>query len=187
MRPLLLLMLLAGPPAIAGDPDEPADPTTLQMAAEDARIPGVPPGAPPPPDQVQALAREIASELRCPVCQGLSVADSTSSAAVLMNKRVQELVAQGYTREEIDQYFISKYGEWVLLAPTSEGMNKVVWIGPAIAAALGLLLSLTFLRGESGAKPAGAASEGEAHGSTPPVPTEEDPYARRILAEVDDD
>src|SRR5512146_1834472 len=53
--------------------------------------------------------RAIASELRCVVCQNLSVADSPSELAKEMRNLVRELVQQGKTREEIDAYFVSRY------------------------------------------------------------------------------
>lgn len=176
MRTLLLLIALAGAQTPGGGPGDPLDPTTQAMASEPALIPGLPPGAPPPADQIDVVAQAIGQGLRCPVCQGLSVADSTSNAAVMMQRRVRELVAAGYSRQEIEDFFVGKYGEWVLLAPPNEGMNRVVWIGPALAAAVGLLIAGTFVRGGSGAPP-----------PTPPARPSDDPYKARLLSEVEDD
>jgi len=115
-------------------------------------IEGVTPDSTAPAD-VEAVARQIGLGLRCPVCQGLSAADSTSPAAVNMQRRIRELVAQGYSRAQIEAYFVSRYGEWVLLAPTGEGLNQVVWIGPAAAlvVALGAALMVVGRRREDDA------------------------------------
>lgn len=153
--------------------DMPA-PADFDVAEEVGLLPGLPPGPPPPADQVDALTQAIASQLRCPVCQGLSVADSTAPTAVQLQHRVRELVAAGYSRQEIEDYFVSKYGEWILLEPTRGGLNSIVWIGPLLAAALGLLAALSFVR----------ESE-EQH--APPKRDPDDPYAASLLAEVDDD
>lgn len=83
--------------------------------------------------------REIASELRCVVCQNLSVADSPSEMAVQMRGIVREQLEQGKSAEEIKAYFVSKYGEWVLLAPPRSGFNLVVWVLPFVVLAAGLL------------------------------------------------
>jgi cytochrome c-type biogenesis protein CcmH len=174
MSRALLLSCLLFAAAHAVEPDQGLDEVTADLSAEPALIPGLTPGTPPPVDQVDALAQAISSGLRCPVCQGLSVADSTSAAAVQMHHRVRELVAAGYTRQEIDDYFVSKYGEWVLLEPTRGGLNSIVWIGPLLAAALGLLAALSFVR------------ESDKAAAPPPRPPD-DPYAASLLAEVDDD
>jgi len=81
--------------------------------------------------------REIASELRCVVCQNLSVADSPSDLAKEMRNLVRELVQQGKTPEEIKAYFQSRYGDFVLLEPPKRGFNLVVWGLPFVALAVG--------------------------------------------------
>ncbi len=81
--------------------------------------------------------REVASELRCVVCQNLSVADSPSDLAKEMRNLVRELLEQGKTREEIQAYFVSRYGEFVLLAPPKRGFNLLVWGLPFVAIAVG--------------------------------------------------
>ncbi len=66
---------------------------------------------------IEDRVRDIASDLRCVVCQNLSVADSPSDLAKEMRNLVREMVEQGKTREEIQAYFVSRYGEFVLLSP----------------------------------------------------------------------
>ena len=81
--------------------------------------------------------REIASELRCVVCQNLSVADSPSDLAKEMRNLVRELVQQGKTPEEVKAYFQSRYGDFVLLEPPKRGFNLLVWGLPFVALAVG--------------------------------------------------
>jgi len=81
--------------------------------------------------------REVASELRCVVCQNLSVADSPSDLAKEMRNLVREQVQQGKSREEIQAYFVSRYGEYVLLSPPKRGFNLLVWGLPFLAIAVG--------------------------------------------------
>lgn len=90
--------------------------------------------------------RSIASELRCPVCQNLSVADSPSEMAREMVGVIREQLKAGRTPDEIRAFFLSKYGDWILLSPRPRGLGLVVWIGPFAAAAVGLLLALVTVR-----------------------------------------
>ncbi len=81
--------------------------------------------------------REVASELRCVVCQNLSVADSPSDLAKEMRNLVRELLQQGKTPEEIKAYFQSRYGDFVLLEPPKRGFNLLVWGLPFAALGVG--------------------------------------------------
>lgn len=90
--------------------------------------------------------REIAAGLRCPVCQNLSVADSPSEMAQQMRAVIRERLEAGQSRQEVEAYFLSKYGDWILLAPQRHGFNLVLWMGPFAAAAAGLLVATYFVR-----------------------------------------
>jgi cytochrome c-type biogenesis protein CcmH len=79
---------------------------------------------------LETQVREIAQQLRCPVCQGLSVADSPSELAHEMRAVMREQLQQGKTREDVLDYFVQRYGEWILLAPPKRGFNLVIWILP---------------------------------------------------------
>ncbi len=98
-------------------------------------VPGA--GAASASPTLEEKVRAIASELRCVVCQNLSVADSPSDLAKEMRNLVRELVEQGKSREEILAYFVSRYGEFVLLSPTKRGFNLLVWVLPFLALIVG--------------------------------------------------
>ena len=101
---------------------------------------------PPQGDELARQTQEIASTLRCPVCQGLSVADSPSEMAVNMKTEVRDMLARGYTREQIESHFVRSYGEFVLLEPKFEGVNALVWILPIAALLLGAFVIRMKLR-----------------------------------------
>jgi len=84
----------------------------------------------------------VASQLRCVVCQNLSVADSPSQTARQMRELVRERLVQGDTPEQVIEYFVEKYGEWVLLSPRPRGFTLLVWVLPfaALFAGLGMIL-----------------------------------------------
>src|SRR5574342_201556 len=89
--------------------------------------------------------RALASELRCVVCQNLSVADSPSEMAQQMRAIVREQLQAGKTPQEIKDYFVSKYGEWVLLNPSTKGFSLLVWVVPFVALIIGLGLAGFFI------------------------------------------
>jgi len=97
-------------------------------------------------DALEERVRKLASELRCPVCQNLSVYDSPSGLATEMREAIRERLQRGESEEQIRAYFVSKYGEWVLLAPTRRGFNLVVWLLPFLGAGLGLVGVIWLLR-----------------------------------------
>ncbi len=90
--------------------------------------------------------REIAFQLRCVVCQNLSVADSPSETASQMRQIIRERLALGESREQILDYFVSKYGEWILLSPPRRGFNLVVWGLPFAGLLAGLVTIAVVVR-----------------------------------------
>lgn len=110
----------------------------LQLQIPDAaQFVGQPQGTPIAGAQLFQRTNEVSALLRCPVCQGMSVADSPSEMAVNMKGQVRELLARGYTEEQILKYFELSYGQFVLLKPKFEGVNSLVWLLPVIALVIG--------------------------------------------------
>jgi cytochrome c-type biogenesis protein CcmH len=87
--------------------------------------------------ELDARTSDIGALLRCPVCQGLSVADSPSSMARNMKAEVREKLAAGYDQEQILASFERSYGEFVRLDPPMRGVNWLVWLGPLAGLAVG--------------------------------------------------
>jgi cytochrome c-type biogenesis protein CcmH len=115
--------------------------------------------------------QEVASLLRCPVCQGLSVADSPSEMAVNMKGQVRELLFRGYTQEQILGYFERSYGQFVLLKPKMNGAGAAVWILPILAIVIGVVIVVS------------KAKKLEAAPTTvnrQPTTEPEDPYLARV-------
>jgi len=125
----------------------------------------------------EARVQALGKQLRCPMCQGLSIADSGSSAARAQMDKVRELVAAGQSDEQIRTYFVSRYGEWALLEPPAEGMNLLVWVLPGLLLVLGLLAIARVVARRSPA----AAPETPAPEQTAP---DADPYLEAVRAEL---
>ncbi|WP_105317692.1 cytochrome c-type biogenesis protein [Thermus tenuipuniceus] len=92
------------------------------------------PASPPPDLSPEVFA--IARELRCPVCQGESAAESNSGVAVEMRRIIAEMLQEGKTEEEIKAFFVDRYGVWILYEPPRRGVTLWVWVLPV----LGLVL-----------------------------------------------
>ena len=84
----------------------------------------------------------IAAELRCPVCQGLSVEDSPSDTARSMKALVATRVAEGRTDDEIRAEFQRSYGDWILLSPPLLSGSGLVWLAPLAVVIAGALFAL---------------------------------------------
>jgi len=82
----------------------------------------------------------VASQLRCVVCQNLSVADSPSEMASQMRVIVRERLAAGQTPAQVRQYFVERYGDWILLAPPRRGFTLLVWLAPLAAVVVGVAI-----------------------------------------------
>jgi cytochrome c-type biogenesis protein CcmH/NrfF/cytochrome c-type biogenesis protein CcmH/NrfG len=91
---------------------------------------------------IDEQTQNIAKELRCVVCQNLSVADSPSEMAQQMRGVVREQLQAGKTPQEIKDFFVSKYGDWVLLAPKTQGFSLLVWLLPFVVLVVGIALAL---------------------------------------------
>jgi cytochrome c-type biogenesis protein CcmH len=109
-------------------------------------IEGAPQGPPLSGAELDRATEETASLMRCPVCQGLSVADSPASSAVDLKAEVRRLLALGYTRDQVIASFERSYGEFIRLEPKAEGFNWLVWLMPMLALAVGALVIFFRLR-----------------------------------------
>src|SRR5690242_18495612 len=101
---------------------------------------------PAPPATLQDRVRAVAADLRCPICQDLSVADSPSGLAGQMRSAIAQDLRAGMTPDQIRSRFVAAFGEWILLSPSRRGLNLVAWIAPVILLATGLAVGWLTLR-----------------------------------------
>jgi cytochrome c-type biogenesis protein CcmH len=136
---LALVLLTVQPVAYAGD--------DADVIAELAAVELPDPPLEDPPQEALAVARteRLQNALRCPVCQGLSVAASPSDAARAMGNRIEELVREGYTEEQVTEYFVDRYGAWVELEPPSDE-HPALFLAPLFLMGLGLVWLLIWAR-----------------------------------------
>ena len=87
----------------------------------------------------QALFKELASELRCLVCQNQNIADSNATLAQDLRREIHTMISRGDTKAQIIDFMVQRYGEFVLYRPRFSTKTVVLWLGPFVLFALGLL------------------------------------------------
>lgn len=87
--------------------------------------------------EIEAATRQLASEMRCPVCQGVSIQDSPTELAQEMKSVIRQRLQEGESPAEVQAYFVDRYGEWILLRPEAQGFNLVVYILPVLGLLVG--------------------------------------------------
>jgi cytochrome c-type biogenesis protein CcmH len=93
-------------------------------------------------DELQAQTKEVAKTLRCAVCQSESVWESNAELALQMREIIRERLQQGESPEQIRAYFVSRYGDFILLKPRTFGLNWLLWGGPFLLLLMGALFLL---------------------------------------------
>ena len=80
----------------------------------------------------------VAAQLKCPVCQNESVADSSAAIAQQMRQVIRQDLQKGMSEQQILQYFAAHYGNTILLTPPQQGFNLLAWLMPVAIYLLGL-------------------------------------------------
>jgi cytochrome c-type biogenesis protein CcmH len=89
---------------------------------------------------------ELASQLRCLVCQNQSIAESNAGLAADLRKQLREQIAAGKTDAEIVEYMTSRYGDFVLYKPPFKPTTLVLWLGPVLLLAAGVFAASRMMR-----------------------------------------
>ena len=139
------------------------------LAAVLAAVAGVHPVLAVQPDEVlsdatlEARARGLSRELRCMVCQNQSIDDSDAPLARDLRILVRERLTAGDSDDQVMNFLVSRYGEFVLLKPPFEWHTAILWLTPAVALLAGAIAMFAAIRRRrlSGAGPAPLSPEEE--------------------------
>lgn len=146
---LLLAALAAGGPARAVNPDEMLDDPALEQRA-----------------------RDLSANIRCMVCQNESIDDSNAPLARDLRILVRERLEEGDTNEEVLDFLVARYGEFVLLKPRVSANTLILWAAPALLLLLGGALAVTLFR----------RNRSVAAAPPPPLTEEEKAELERLVA-----
>lgn len=138
MRKALILLAFLASPAFAVQPDEIL-----------------------PDPALEARAREISQNLRCPVCQGENIDDSNATISRDLRLLVRERLVAGDSNDQVIDFIVDRYGEFVLFEPRATGANWLLWLaGPAMLLAGGAMAA-AFIRSRRSAPAAEALTPEE--------------------------
>jgi len=133
MKQLILIFALLASPVFAVQPDELLSDPVLE-----------------------ARARSLGQELRCVVCQGENIDESNAGIARDLRLLVRERLVDGDSDQEILDFVVGRYGEYVLMRPTWAGSNVILYIAGPVLLLLALISGFFYLRGRASAQnPAG--------------------------------
>lgn len=122
----LMLLALSFSPALAVEPSEMLDDPVLEQRA-----------------------RDISQELRCVVCQNQSIDSSNADLARDMRVLVRDRLLEGDSNQQVLDYMVSRYGDFVLLNPPFKVATYALWIGPLLIIGCGLFIVVVFYRRRS--------------------------------------
>ncbi|MCA0044577.1 cytochrome c-type biogenesis protein [Celeribacter litoreus] len=125
-RLFLVLALLMASPVMAVQPDEVLSDPVLEERA-----------------------RDISQGLRCLVCRNENIDESNATLAKDLRLLVRERLVEGDTNEEVVDYVVNRYGEYVLLKPTLTGANKLLWVAGPVMLLIALGIGISFIRRRS--------------------------------------
>ncbi|HEX3650259.1 MAG TPA: cytochrome c-type biogenesis protein CcmH [Pseudonocardiaceae bacterium] len=123
----------------------------------------------PPPTTIAQEAHQIATTLRCPICEDLSVADSPAPLAAQMRQQITQQLTAGRTADQIRANFVASYGDTVLLSPPHQGVGQIAYILPFIVVGAGVLGAVVFLRNGRRTAKAGPSARGRPGGRQPDI------------------
>jgi cytochrome c-type biogenesis protein CcmH len=124
MRTILALLIALVPLAVAANE---AKPTDLDPVAQKRLI-------------------DLASELRCLVCQNQTIADSNADLAADLRREIREQIQAGKTDAEIRAFMTTRYGDFVLYRPPLKATTVLLWFGPALLLVAGIVVLVRVMR-----------------------------------------
>jgi cytochrome c-type biogenesis protein CcmH len=106
-------------------------------------------------------AVRLSEQLRCLVCQNQTIAESNAELALDLRQQIREQIAAGKTDDDILQYMVNRYGDFVLYRPPFKATTLVLWGGPALLLIIGMFALARALRGRRAAPEAAPLNEEE--------------------------
>jgi cytochrome c-type biogenesis protein CcmH len=94
----------------------------------------------------EARFKTLSHQLRCLVCQNQSIGDSNAELAQDLRREVYEMIKEGQSDEQIVTFLVDRYGDFVLYKPPVTTTTALLWVGPFVLIAVGLVFLIRFIR-----------------------------------------
>ena len=127
--------------------------------------------------ELEVRYHDLSEELRCPKCQNQNIADSDAPIAQDLRKQLHQQLEQGASDEEILDYMVARYGEFVRYRPSFDGVTVLLWLAPVLLLLAGIGVLTAVLRSRPGKSGSGADK----------LSTEEQQRLRSLLDEAEQD
>ena len=110
------------------------------------------------PEQ-EATYRELIDELRCLVCQNQNLADSNADLAKDLRRQTYEMIKGGAGKQDVIDYMVQRYGDFVLYRPPLKRSTLLLWAGPFVILGIGVLVLMQYIRRRRREPPPNLSSE----------------------------
>ena len=108
----------------------------------------------------EKVFHKLSDELRCLVCQNQNIAESNADLAKDLRLEIYTMLMDGKTEDEIVDFMVQRYGDYVLYRPPFKPMTWLLWLGPLMIFALGVVFAVRFMKSQSsGARPESLSEE----------------------------
>ena len=101
-----------------------------------------------PDPVVEERLRTLSEELRCLVCQNQTIADSSAPLALDLRNQIRSQIAAGASDAQIREYMVDRYGDFVLYRPPLKATTVLLWTGPFLLLAAGIVVFVRVMRRE---------------------------------------
>ncbi|HEX7734484.1 MAG TPA: cytochrome c-type biogenesis protein [Ktedonobacteraceae bacterium] len=141
----------------------------------------------PPQQTLDQRVHDVGEQLKCPVCQHESVADSSASIAEQMRLVIRQQLQEGKSEQQVLQYFAAHYGNDILLTPPQQGFNLLAWLMPVAMLLIGLGLVALVARDWRAQGRLQLATDAAQADVEPQIDPELEPYLQQLQQELADE
>jgi len=106
---------------------------------------------------------QLIDELRCLVCQNQNLADSNSQLALDLRNRVHTMIVEGKSDQEITDYMVQRYGEFVLYNPPLDPVTAILWVGPFLFLFVGIFFLVFYIKKQVNRSPSVLSNKQHEH------------------------
>ena len=97
-------------------------------------------------DEQERRFRQLSNDFRCPMCQNANLSSSPGGVAADLRREIYRMIMEGMTDQEIEQFMLARYGDFILYRPRLTMQTVLLWFGPLLFLAAGLWIAINIMR-----------------------------------------